>query len=163
MRYDTRPPERLSDLITLATADARNLDRTRYLPLAQAWHRGYPETPGAPPVRCNVCLAGCMIAGTLEARCADDVRVGNPTGDRTRAITIDDADWRYAIYSVDAARQGLLLGALVTLGHIVDAKTTRRLGEIPPPDQNTFAGWNEFDIHLASLEDRVTRLRRMGC
>ena len=163
MWYDTRPPERLSDLITLAIADARNLDRTRYLPLAEAWHRGYPETPGVPPCSCNVCLAGCMIAGALEASCADDVRVCNPTGDRTRAITIEDPDWHYALYSVDGARQGLWLGAVVTPGYIVDDNTTRRLREVPPPDQDTFAGWNEFDIHLASLEDRVTRLRRLAC
>ena len=163
MRYDTRPPERLAGLITLAIADARKLDRARYLPLAQAWHRGYPETPDAAPSRCNVCLAGCLIAGTLGASRTDEVVVSEPDGETRSSLVITDPDWRYALYSLNGARQGLWMGALVTIGHIVDEDTSRRLREIPPPDCEAFAGWNEFDIHLASLEDRAARLRELGC
>lgn len=127
MRYDTRPPESLSGLITLAIADGRNPERGLYPPLAEAWHRSYPAPPGAPPDRCHVCLAGCMIAATLHASPADDICVYNATRRDTRRIAIDDADWRYALYNLNGARQGLRLGAIVTLGHVVDADTTRQL------------------------------------
>ena len=39
MNYTTRPPEKLSDLITLAITDARRLDRDVYVPCASAWHK----------------------------------------------------------------------------------------------------------------------------
>ena len=51
MRYDTRPPESLSEMITLAIADGRNPEPGLYLPLAEAWHRRYPAPPPRRPTR----------------------------------------------------------------------------------------------------------------
>ena len=48
-----------------------------------------------------------MIAATVHASPADAMCVYKATRRDTRRITIDDADWRYALYNLNGARQGL--------------------------------------------------------
>ncbi len=59
MDLTTPPPEKLSEPIELAIADARRIERGDYWPVAGAWH-----DPG-PRDRCIICLAGAVIAATL--------------------------------------------------------------------------------------------------
>ena len=69
------PPKKLSDLIGLAVADARTLDRETYIPECWSWHT---------PVRnnkCRVCLAGAVIAGTLRVNPKTEV-IRGPTSTR---------------------------------------------------------------------------------
>ena len=56
---ETQLPELLSDLIELAVADVRRLDRDIYDPEYDSWHE--TERLG-----CEVCFAGAVMAGTLE-------------------------------------------------------------------------------------------------
>ena len=160
MDYTTRPPARLSDLITLAVADARSLDRDAYRPDAASWHLTGTRTAGA-AARCRVCLAGCVIAGTLQAPPAD-IAMYDPTADDERVLTIEDAEWREALFSLNHARDGHWRDALCSRRRFVDDDTAKALGRIPCPKQTTFHDWAEFDDHLASLEDRAGRLRAIG-
>ena len=60
MNLTTPPPAKLSDLIELAIADTRKLDRHDYTPTWMTWHRPNPADD-----KCMICLAGAVIAGTL--------------------------------------------------------------------------------------------------
>ena len=62
---ETQLPDRLSDLIELAVADAQRLDRNTYDPEYDSWHE--MERLG-----CDVCFAGAVMAGTLEHPCYQD-------------------------------------------------------------------------------------------
>lgn len=160
MDYTTRPPARLSDLITLAVADARSLDRDAYRPDAASWHLTSTRTAGD-AARCRVCLAGCVIAGTLQAPPAD-IAMYNPTANDERVLTIEDPEWREALFSLNHARDGHWRDALCSRRRLVDDNTARALARIPCPKQTTFQDWARFDDHLASLEDRAGRLRAIG-
>ena len=56
---ETQLPDRLSDLVELAVADAQRLDRDIYDPEYDSWRE--MERLG-----CEVCFAGTVMAGTLE-------------------------------------------------------------------------------------------------
>ena len=89
MRYPPAPPpEGPSELIDLAVADARQLDRTRYTPNPYVWHR--PADDGA----CMICVAGSVIAGTLKCPTDKDVEVGEGHGANPDRVTINDKRWQ---------------------------------------------------------------------
>ena len=52
-------PDTLAGLVETAIADALSLDPETYHPKSQQWHN--PNTEG-----CVICLAGCIIARTLQ-------------------------------------------------------------------------------------------------
>ena len=161
MNYDTRPPAKLSDLILLAIGDARRIDRSRYRPRATDWHHATRTTESDPERRCRVCRSGCVIAGTLDAPIAD-ISMYTPTRNDHRVLTIDDAEWRDALFSLDLARCGGWVAALCARGQFVDAETARALARIPDPEERGFDDWAGFDTHLSSIEDRAARLRDLG-
>ena len=156
MNYDTRPPEKLSDLIELAIADASRLDQTLYRPHSEVWHE--PENG-----RCLVCLSGCVIAWTLQApRIEIAIRnLMDPDGAEAPAL-VESEEWRRALEAIDHARRGEWGLAITTRGIRLEDDTAHELRLISPPLPRGFTGWKMLDEHLASLEERVARLRTLG-
>lgn len=158
MQEDTPPPEKLSDLLDLAIADARRLDRSRYAPNFTVWHQPRPDGK-----TCMVCLGGAVIAGTLRQPpnlnvepCSTSTRDPDVSG-------IDDHRWRRTLWTLDAARAGKWTDAFRLLhGHEAEVELRQKLEAIPEPVGTEFEGWRRLDAHLASLADRASRLRENG-
>ena len=156
MNEHVRPPERLSDLITLAIADARRLDRSLYEPNSEVWHEPRDDA-------CLVCLSGCVIAGTLEApRIEVVIRQASLPEDDTNTAVVGNEEWREALEALDHGRRGEWRLAMSTRSMRVEEETAARLQRIPPPVPRWFRGWPMFDAHLASLKERAATLRLAG-
>ena len=156
MNEQVRPPQKLSNLITLAIADARRLDRDVYTPNSEVWHEPHGGT-------CMVCLSGCLIAATLEApRVEVVIRQGNLPDDETDAGLVGDEEWRQALEALEHVRRGEWRLAMSTRSMRVEEETASKLSLIPPPFPRWFEGWQMLDAHLASLEDKVAKLRLAG-
>ena len=106
MDCSARPPQTLSSLIRLAIDDARKLNRNVYAPLYSAWHA--PDDTQSPQV-CNICLAGAVIAGTLQAPPHAYVAW-------LEKAEIDDREWANALIAVNYARMGRWKLARIKLG-----------------------------------------------
>ena len=137
-------PGTLSDLITAAVGDARSLNRSLYIPCAREWH--VPENG-----RCLVCLAGTMMAGSLNAR---PQREYSPSD-----FTHIDRD---KLFALNKLREGNWTAAwnLFYGGRPGPAAATR-LSALAAPSFPLFGGWTQFDEHLRSLEQTVPRLRKI--
>ncbi len=157
MNLTTPPPGKLSDLIELAIADARKLDRNHYTPMWWTWHR-----PSNKDGKCMVCLAGAVIAGTL--RCATETSVDIATHGRNgpESATITDVAWRRALWALDSAREGDWLDAFQVLHHAYPkGELYDMLEALPEPAHTEFNDWNTLDGHLESLATRVRQLRKL--
>ena len=151
MQLTTPPPEKLSDLIDIAIADAHRLDHAAYTPAWSTWHEPRPVDG-----KCAVCLAGAVIAGTLGCPAGTAIRM-------SELSSITDERWRRALLALDSAREGHWAQALSTLRKTtVDYSVRIDLHRIPPPDKFMFNGWDHFDSHLTSLATRAKQLRKLG-
>ena len=156
------PPEKLSDLIRLAVRDARGLDRTLYRPASFVWHD--PDTDIELGLQCRVCLAGAVIAGTLNVAPEDEA---SPTLIRLRHGWVpglaSESRWPEALLALDRVREGVYIGAVTTHYDVEPTQEeSKALVRIPHPDHNDFRGWVEFDKHLVSLLDRADQLEKLG-
>ena len=142
------PPRRLSDLIEMAVEHARSLDRDAYRPNAREWHRAEPHTG-----TCMVCLSGAMIAGAIGE---DPMRDAEPS-DYHR-----EWKWTKALYALDETRRGDYGHALIFLGMTPPVPPGDFRWRYPQPDAQEFQTWEEFDVHLASLEEAALALRADG-
>ena len=161
MRYPTTPPPgKLSDLIDLAVADARRLDRTTYTPNSSVWHE--PADDGC----CMICLAGSVIAGTLKCPRDKRVEVGNEDSNDPDRVRINDKEWQLALCALDDARYGCWERACKVLstmnGPIPTDEIVRKLDRIPAPEHTGFHGWDDFDAHLESLTTCANDMRKLG-
>ena len=158
MNLKTPPPEKLSDLIDLAIADARKLDQDRYAPTWCKWHQPDPGDG-----KCMICLAGAVIAGTLG--CTHHTHVDIATSDTAEpgSTIIADKRWRNALWALDSAREGDWNSAYRAL-HGIGADNTlgEALDELAPPERSEFESWDELAIHLDSLASRANDLRKLG-
>ena len=140
-------PEKLSDLIRLAIADGRKLHQERsdnYYPNHGVFHRFmshreddyFKEEPFGV---CHICLAGGVMAGTLQV----------PFG--TMSPRNMSPEWYKALIALDYVRTGayrMALNAFYTLDRHYDLATWTRAEPVNP----TFQGWDQFLDHLDSLE-----------
>lgn len=153
-----QPPEKLSDLMDLAVADARGLNRNDYIPNWMTWHRRNPESG-----RCMVCVAGAVIAGTLECDPNTIVDIATEDSADPRATTITDEAWRRALWALDSAREGHWDTAVESLGgSYPTGRLSDALDVLPRPEHREFNSWKEFSAHLASLACRASELRALG-
>ena len=142
------PPEKLSDLILLAVADARLLDRSIYWPDYSEWHHSVAH-PYESATYCHVCLAGAVIAQTLG--CNRWLKT-HPSGYPRR--------WETSLNALEEIREGRYKVAYAL--HHWD-KTKQQIDAVftpsryPQPVNRPFTGWEELDAHLTSLEE-VARL-----
>ena len=132
-------PDTLHELIETAIADVRRLNRNVYRPHYGDWHS--PLGHGL----CAICLAGGVLAGSLECSPTED---GYPSQ--------LPADLKRKLIALEEARSGNWHEAFrqVHLFH-PSGLTSARLLNTPAPLKSTFFGWEEFDTHLESLEELV--------
>ena len=158
MNLTPPPPAKLSDLIELAIADARRLDRTRYTPMWLTWHRPSPRDG-----KCMVCLAGAVVAGTLGCPTEASVEIATHDDKAPESTTITDERWRRALWALDSAREGDWLAAFRALhAAYPESELYDALEAIPAPVHTEFNDWDKLDAHLGSLAVRAKQLRELG-
>ena len=135
-------PDTLAGLAEAAITDALALDPEIYRPKSQQWHN--PNTEG-----CVVCLAGCIIARTLHAPVS-----------RIRFPSYYPLQTENKLIALDAMRCGYWNRAFCFLyGRDPDFEISERLSSLPRPAHVNFNGWDQFELHLASLESILPELR----
>ena len=164
MNLTRRPPAKLSDLIELAISDAGRLDRTRYVPTWMTWHRPQPGGNAAGETgKCIVCLAGAVIAATLECDTQARIEIASVDSCDPASVTITDRAWRHALRALDSAREGNWVDAFRAVHDTEpDDDLYNALRETPKPVHGEFTTWYELDAHLASLAVRAEHLRKLG-
>ena len=137
VRADLRAGDPITDLpalIRVAVGDMNNLDEDLYLPNADYWHCVDDEEG-----LCQVCLAGAVIAGTLD----EEYSNFNPCDDSKTAHQ------KNALEALDAVRCGLYNNAYHILG-IRDHRSGPIMG-IDSPINSGFYGWGGVKAHLDSM------------
>ena len=155
MNESIAPPDKLSDLIELAVAEAGKLDHDVYEPNFGEWHK-----PVRAINRCCICLAGTLIAGPLRRSSQTTIDVHPISEEGTAGI--EDTRWRNALEALDDARIGGWHTALEVLNITIDARTSDMLGNVEGPDWSDFTTWDEFGEHLKSIRMRAAELRELG-
>ena len=175
MQLTKSPPRLLSDLIELAIDDARKLDRKRYKPTFETWHEPQWHLKDK---TCLVCLAGAVIASTLECATTTQVRIAPAADRRLGAFSfiltsrneeqetsgpLARKNWENTLWALDAVRNGHWNEAVRKLNGMYPNKANQeRLDTLHRPDQIMFNSWESFDKHLSSLAERAERLRSWG-
>ena len=129
----------LPALVRVAVADARCLDREVYLPWSSEWHK--PLSGGI----CQVCLAGAVIADTLDS--TEDMDLVPDSFDNYTRDALDALD-QVRRGHVDRAMDILLGDRFGTSGRkngLDDELREHR-------DWLSFGDWAEFDDALDRLE-----------
>ncbi|MCY4430445.1 MAG: hypothetical protein OXC11_08645 [Rhodospirillales bacterium] len=98
---DTLPGD-LSGLLRVAIADMEGLDRDRYQPNSGDWHE-----PSAGAKYCRVCLAGGVMAGTMQVPHGASVTPAEATG--------RDHDTHNRLQALDDLRSGDVWAAAFSL------------------------------------------------
>ena len=141
-------PDKLSELIMVAVADAKKLDRSKYYPYFKTYH---DKTGIAPDGLCEICDAGAVIAGTLNG----------DTGLTLAPSSFMSDDVARKLYALDAARDGDYDGALFTLEkHTKD--TSEAVRHVPVSPYSQYEGWEEFDKHLDIMKGVAKQLKELG-
>ena len=135
----------MADFLQAAVADARKLTRSLYHPLFGVWH--HPNKSG----RCEICLAGTFIAGTLRfssCQFIDITNISGPVSDLLMALDcMRTGDWAVAFYKYYSRNP--------------HPDTELKLYELPAPRCRCFTNWTGFDIHLTSLDAVIPLLREI--
>lgn len=106
MENEQKLPDRLSDLIRVALADLRKVEKSkRYVVDMTRWHANEENEEGA--LRCHVCLAGAVMAKTLGIRADCNT---NPD-----LIDPFSRDVRKKLLALDEVRKGNVSAALYLL------------------------------------------------
>ena len=160
-------PDKLSTLVRLAIDDALSLQYDEYEPNAGAWHEPmahtvpydadpfpWDERQAGNRLVCHVCLAGAVIAGTLAA--PRDLYVAP-------SEMVMRRHWADAINALENVRRGEY-GAAVShmIGRFPDGEDMDNLLAIPKPEYMSFQGWEEFRLHLDSLNDIADLIEEAG-
>ena len=136
-------PNTMSELLESAIRDARSLSRHVYKPHYGEWH--CVNVQG----KCEVCLGGSIIAGSLAYAPRQEVRTDMLTLDSQRKVealnSMRTGNWVYAYELIHRTPPSEAL--------------TDQLHRVPAPAKTDFVGWREFDLHLKSLEKIVPQLR----
>ena len=161
LTYPEKVPQDLAALVALAVHDARALPARYYQPFSTVWHnpryKRYAEQDWKP--KCQICLAGAVIAITLGW-----------TRDMTWRESKDGETpnrWIDAIEAVDEVRQGHYRLALALIdGDFPDDAVGRALDELEREHGRAgiahFTNWEEFDKLLHHLEQLVPKLQALG-
>ena len=129
-------PDTLAGLVEAAIIDARLLDHSTYVPRHDQWHFS-----GNPPF-CEVCLAGCLIAGRL-----------NIPPDAIASPSTFSAEIQTKLNTLNCIRLGIYQRAFFTLyGKEPNTHLNELILTLPKPLCSYFSGWGEFYGHLDSLE-----------
>ena len=136
-------PDTMAGLLFVAVSDARSLDRLQYMPASDIWHNVHNDD------FCLVCLAGSVMAGTLELPANLDLApsmFSDPATNKLSAIDLmRTGDWFSAFHKVH--------------GYEPCHSIRTRLYELDIPPYSDFQGWDQFDLHLEWLEALIPQLR----
>ena len=136
-------PATMAGLLEVAITDARKLDRSIYLPYHNDWHN-----PNGFSNFCEVCLAGSVIAGSLKI--APSITVSSLSFDKRTEDLLD---------ALDNMRMGLWSKAFdLIYNRIPPLHVLDYLRALPEPARSTFEGWEDFNVHLSSLERMLPQL-----
>ena len=141
-------PNTLSDTLALAINDARQLDRSLYLPHCRFWH-GYTTDFRN---QCVVCLAGSIISQSFKT---------------AHNIVTSPSDYPIEInrklLAINLCRIGDFLDAFRMFHNDVPAQDEQwdRLHRLAVPRHYDFIGWEQFDAHLDSIEAVIPVLREI--
>ena len=157
-------PYHLSDLIKIAIEDGRSLDRCAYVPYAGVWHQmndveneltDTNEPPVSEVPKCAFCLAGAVLAGTLQI---DPLVEIDPYEDNDVPY-----NWTQAILTLNEIRIGNYTSAIGRFMNLpVEHEAWDDIYNLPRPDYTMFDNWETFDAHLKSLEVVVEALQKHG-
>ena len=147
------PSDRLSNLIRVATTDAKHLYLERgddYYPYYSEYHMPHktvwPEETADGKVRCHICDAGAVIAGTLKS---DITRGLIPPSFAFHDVSVVDK-----LRALDYVRLGALAHA--HRAFYDEEATPKQKSEYVEMSKlltnMEFVGWHEFMLHIASLE-----------
>ena len=140
-------PNTLSELILVAVADARKLDRHIYYPNWLEFHKGYKFDER---YICQICDAGAVIAGTLKA--------GHFVGDRA-PVNYPETVHR-KLNALDEARKGYYNCALEYMGiHCDDNESVSSIEQSP---YRQYSSWEHFDLHMNHMEWVAQQLKDLG-
>ena len=145
IREATRLPSTLSGLLETALDDASSLNRETYTPYSDFWHRSRLDDV------CEVCLAGCLIARTLDNRPAF-----------TLLPIMFSTNTRRKLETVNLMRLGNWYSAFTK--HYLDApvdEISQLIRSLPQPVDRNFCGWERFLCHINSLRGAVKQLREI--
>lgn len=138
-------PGTLHQMLALAVADARRIDRNDYLPSFGDWHT--PTDDGL----CAICLAGSVLAGTL----------GASPHSQAMPFLKNNAYFR-KLEALDSSRCGKWIEAFCFMHRKPPTGITRtRLHSLPAPSNALFQGWEQFDAHLDSIETFIPLIREI--
>ena len=136
-------PETMAGLLKVAIIDARKLDRSIYLPYHNDWHDADSSA-----IYCEICLAGSVIAGSLKI--APSLTVSSLSFDKRTEDLLD---------ALDNMRMGLWSKAFdLIYNRIPPLHVLDYLRALPEPARSTFEGWEDFNVHLSSLERMLPQL-----
>ena len=135
----------LPDLIDLAIADAGKLDRDFYLPYHSTYYSPNDPVYGS----CNVCLAGVVLAGTLNYLSSEPIRLGS--------VAFNDV--REQLYALEFVRTGDYLAAARELDYNLTDVQVELLRRVSDPVDMYFTNWESFESHVESLKDVSKKLR----
>ena len=138
-------PATLAGLLSVAIADARSLNRKTYIPNYNEWHSPLDGR------YCEVCLAGCVIAGRLQS----------PPLKSLNSYCFDYKT-ENALDALDHMRKGSWYKAFDLLYNIDPPPHIKRsLEAIPALPNCEFIGWIEFESHLGALGEQLPALRQV--
>ena len=136
-------PDTLHGLIRTAIDDARGLNRRKYKPRCDEWH--CPDEDG----RCEVCLAGSILAGTLQC-----------SPKKNYAPWEFPDKLQHKLEALEAVRSGSWLEAYrLVHQRRPPIEIEARLLSLPAPSWAAFDNWRSFNCHLKSLESFLPKLR----
>ena len=143
-------PKIPSQLLRLAVAEARDIDRDIYSPDANKWHNPIRDRDGC-FVKCEVCFAGAVLAGRFKidphviAHPSDVVHVGVSYETYTALHALDN--FRVGDYHLALQRIGLPREV------VFDIAPT-----LPKLAQYQFKTWDQFDAFLDSIDPLTVAL-----
>ena len=141
-------PSTMESLLATAIRDARSLDRSIFYPHFEHWHQIQSR---ALMKVCAVCLAGSVISRTLEV-----------SSDESISPSSFDKHTQRLLLALDGMRNGDWLFAFLRIyGKNPPHEIEDKLLQLGMPDHVEFTGWNQFESHLASLEDFLSDLRQI--
>ena len=136
-------PHTMAGLLETALRDAGSLDRDLYNPNYNEWHN--PDAGNF----CEICLAGCLIAGTLKF---DPSSYLTPTYFPNGTARLLDA--------IDNMRNGQWCKSFELVYNFTPPPRIldylQSLSQVPHSD---FYNWDEFDSHLAALKRMLPQLQ----
>lgn len=149
-------PDKPSELIRVAMGDLRKIEQDkRYRVRMEEWHSGITEDHG----RCTVCLAGSVMAKTLDAPIADDL---DPSA-------FDDSHTMVRLRALDDFRNGLIHQGLLEIdGYCWDGSDLKQklLGEYATlgiPERKIFPAYDDDrQAFRAAMLDLANELEMFG-